>query len=297
MFFRPWVGVDQVGAKRNCTLRNIVGQTISGVGLQLAGSNLASGTYLSGQGLTAAQQTDLMTFSLDGFSINQLVVSGAITARNGKIDAGGTILNPVTIQDDCIEAIFDNVQVLNGTGDGVRANIAGTGVWSPVRGKMIRLNGGLVAGNVTGFSLNNVLSANISQVRIGYNSGYDGVSETTQTVGVNINSGADGVVCDSNFVSVAGGGTAYTITGTGSSGCNIVNPLGTVTSTGQWEFNGVGNASTTTLTDKTTAINSSYKYFGKLCVNSSTNKMFVAQGSVNTSTWISVDGATTITPV
>lgn len=36
--------------------------------------------------------------------------------------------------------------------------------------------------------------------------------------------------------------------------------------------------------------------FGKLCVNNSTNKMFVAQGSLNTSAWISTDGVTTVTP-
>ncbi|HEY2685868.1 MAG TPA: hypothetical protein VGI93_20330 [Steroidobacteraceae bacterium] len=42
--------------------------------------------------------------------------------------------------------------------------------------------------------------------------------------------------------------------------------------------------------------NSFDKYAGKMANNTSTNKAFIAQGSVNTSTWISVDGATTITP-
>jgi hypothetical protein len=305
MFYNPWIGVDTYGAKRNITLNNIVGQGTTGTGIQLAGSNPAVGTYLHAGGvtLTPAQQTDLMSFIVDGFAVPSLSVSGNITARNGKLDGGGTVQNPLTLIDDLRYARFENTQVLNGTGSGIRADIAGIGVWIPPRLKYIEIDGGLVAGNtVSGIEINNVQACRLTDVQFGYNALNDGQgNETTQTVAVLVDIGADGVICDSCVVTTPGAGTygsgpAYSITGTTSSGCNVINPMGNPTTQGAWETNGVASASNTTIATAASALNSNYKYYGKECIDSSTGKVFVSQGPNPTSSWISTDGVTTITP-
>jgi hypothetical protein len=302
MFFNPWVGVDDAGAKRNMTLRNIVGENITGTSVQLLGSNNASGTYLSGAGLTPAQQTDLMSFTLDGFALTgtstSLFISGPASVRNGYCLGGsGSGSGVVIITNDCIEFEFENVKILNGSASGVRADIAGTGVWSPDRNKIGEFRGCQVAGNATGFSFNNTEAVTISRCRIGYNALYDGQgNEVNQAIGVSVDIGGQGIICDSNFVTNAVGGTSYSITGTTSSGCNIVNPLNDSSQSGNWDNQGVASATNTQLNSPTSIVNTLNKYPGRQCLDNSTNKLFIAQGATATSSWISVDGVTTITP-
>ena len=59
-FYRPWAGVDQVGAKRNIAVRNIVGTGITGTAIGIAGASSKSGGYLAKTNNTAAEQTDLV---------------------------------------------------------------------------------------------------------------------------------------------------------------------------------------------------------------------------------------------
>jgi hypothetical protein len=305
MFYNPWVGVDQYGAKRNIAVSNVVAQgTITGPAIQLAGSNLGSDTYLGGAGVvfTPAQQTDLMTFTLDNLAVSTLVIGGSTTARNCKIDAGGVFFNPLTINDDCIFADFTNMMILNGTGSGVRADVAGISVWAPIRQKYIAFRGGLVAGNQFGFELNSVRAARLTDVRIGYNALYDGQgNEATQSIGVLVSSGCNGVVADSCFVTTSGG-AAYSITGVLSSGCNVINPQGTVTTANQWDHDGISVTIQANIANKNSYPNMGYKYLGKKCLNTNNNHLYVAQGPLNTDAWIPVDtgdtgGPGTITPV
>lgn len=295
---------DTAGAKRNMTLRNIVGQACTATML-LSGANSA----ISGIPSTPSGQTDLMSFDVDGVSIISsagcMTLSGNTTVKNGFLNSSGTGLNPLTINDDCIYARFDNVKILNGTGAGVRADVAGTGAWSPIRQKFVEFDGCQVAGNVTaGFELNNVASCKITNCRIGYSTLYDPAGEATQVIGVLVDSGCNGVICDSNFVTTSSG-NAYSITGLLSNGCNVINPLGTVTTSGSWDVNGVsqaslGTASTGTnvagLANKNTYPNAANKYAGKMCVNNSNGHLYVAAGSATTANWVPVDTGDTAAP-
>ena len=61
-FYRPWKDVDQIGAKRNIALRNIVGIAITGTAIAIAGASSKSGGYLRVTDNTAVDETDLSGF-------------------------------------------------------------------------------------------------------------------------------------------------------------------------------------------------------------------------------------------
>jgi hypothetical protein len=93
-FYRPWKGIDQIGAKRNIALRNIVGVGITGTAIGIAGASPKSGGYLSVTGLAAIDQTDLTDCSIDGFAIDGADIDGGygihsssekLDLRNGRI--------------------------------------------------------------------------------------------------------------------------------------------------------------------------------------------------------------------
>jgi hypothetical protein len=304
MFTVPWAGVDDVGAKRTMTLRDIVAEGCTATAVTLTGSKLASGTYQASFGRTAAQQTDLMTFNLDGFSLQStggcLNISGDATITNGKCDANSGGSDSIIVTNDALNVTFSNVKALNSvTAAGLRANIAGIGVWSPERNKFITYTDGQIAGNLVGANMGNIEVAYLARNRIGYNSLYDGVgNEATQATGVQCGTSVTGVTCDSNFSTPSSGGTAYVVVGspTDRVGNNLVNPLNVSTISGSWDLQGQAQSTATNLASKTSSVNTINKYTGRQCYNTSTNKMFIAQGAVNTSTWISVDGATTVTP-
>ena len=92
LFYRPWAGVDDVGAKRTIALRNIVARGLVGTGLTLGGAQLAANGYLAARKLSAAEQTDLGDYSVDGFALEGAtsgwgIYSSATKAdiRNGRI--------------------------------------------------------------------------------------------------------------------------------------------------------------------------------------------------------------------
>jgi hypothetical protein len=304
LFYNPWANVDDVGSKHTITLRNIVCEAITSTGISLIGAESASGGYLSGAGLTASQQTDLMTFSIDGFAVGNgagtgMFVSGAIVAKNGYL-ANTAGSGELIISDDCMQFEFENVRIVGSSAQGVRANFPGIGVWATPRQKIGKFSNCIVAGNGTyGFEFGaNTRSVKIINCRIGYSSLYDNAAESIQGIGVLCDPGCNGVVCDSNFITTAASANAYSITGTTSAGCGIINPLGTQTSAGAWELDGVALSTSTNLGTAANIINAApYKHYGKKCLNTSTNTLFIAQGSLTTSAWISVDGVTTITPV
>lgn len=302
LFYNPWVNVDDVGAKHTMTLRNIVCEAITSTGISLIGAEAASGGYLSGAGLTASQQTDLMTFSVDGFAVGNgagtgMFVSGEITAKNGYL-ADTAASGQLIISDDCVQFEFENVRIIGSSAQGVRANFPGIGVWGTPRQKIGEFRNCVVAGNGTsGFEFGaNTRSVKIKHCRIGYNALYDPANEAVQAIGVLVDTGGSGVRCENCFVTTYGGANAYSITGTTSIGCDIVAPQGTVTTAGSWQIDGIAYDTGTNLASATALRNTADKYYGKRCVDSSTNKLFIAQGSTAISTWISVDAATTITP-
>jgi len=58
-----------VGAKHTIALRNIVAHGLVGTALTLGGAQRAANGYLAARKLSAAEQTDLGDYSVDGFAL------------------------------------------------------------------------------------------------------------------------------------------------------------------------------------------------------------------------------------
>lgn len=306
LFTVPWVGVDDVGAKRTMKLSDIVAEGCTSTAVVLSGAKTAAGTYQAGFGRTAAQQTDLMTFTLDGFSLQStggcLLITGDATVTNGKLDGQNAGVDVLAVTNDALRTTFSNVKALNGgaTGNCLRANITGTGLWSPERNKFLTFTDGQLAGGLVGANMGNIAGAVLARNLIGYSALYDGVgNETVMTTGVQCGAGVTGVTCDSNFSTPAGGGVSYVVVGspTDRVGNNLVNPLGNSTTSGSWDLQGSAQATNGNFLSKTSSVNTVGKFAGRQATNTSSNRTFIAQGSLNTSVWISTDASTTLTPV
>jgi hypothetical protein len=207
------VGTPDVGAKPHIVLENINGKNIASNGIYLQGAERAAGGYLSAisaalpAGPEAAAQTDLIEFSLDGFSIDAggvgLRVSGPSAIRNGSLH-GTASSGQVIIDDECVRFDFDNVRVIDSSSTGIRASFGGA-IWSPARLKIGSIRNCLVAGNRgPGISINNSESVLIENCRFGYDTVYDPFAEATQTNGVSVSGAGAGVVCRGNHVSTSG---------------------------------------------------------------------------------------------
>jgi len=300
LFYRPWSPSDIEGAKRGIVLRNIVGSNILGTGIVLGGSSAVSGSYLNAAipPLTLNQQVDLMAFSLDGFSINAagvgLNVSGDCIIQNGKAD-GVAGSGQIVVSDDCTNFFFNNVDALNGSSSGYRLSFPG--VMS--RLKKGRIINSQIAGNTgNGVIAAQTRSVSIEDCRLGYNSAYDAVNETTQ-----INcilaagpSNGNGVVALRCFTTPGSGGLAYAQTGS-PTGCNIVDPQGTISLSGTWNLNSVVQASSTVFGQASSVVNTTPdKYAGKLGNDTSNKRIMIAQGPNPTDQWIPMTPTTAITP-
>ena len=101
--------------------------------------------------------------------------------------------------------------------------------------------------------------------------------------------------CDGVDVATSGG-SAYSITGTIVNHCGISHPKGLVTTTGNWDVDGVGRASSADVADKTSPINTKNKYAGRMCYDTSNTRLMIAQGSTDVSTWKVADNGATVTP-
>lgn len=306
LFYKPWVTVDDEGAKHNITLRNIVGGAITGTGLSLVGATLASGGYLSatiaglGHPADYLAQTDLMSFSVDGFAISAagfgITVSGPCDIRNGILN-GAAASGQLVVDDECVQGTFTNLKILNGSSTGVRTQLSGA-IWSPARLKQLIFDNCIVAGNTTnGYLLTNSRSVHIRGGRIGYSTLYDGAAETVQVNCVNVAgaSGGAGVMVDSAYCTPGTAGTVYVGTGS-TAGNDVRNPKGTITFSGTWMINGLVNATSTVIADKTSIVNTADKYAGKLAYDTSNHRMLVALGSADVSIWELCDGTVAITP-
>jgi hypothetical protein len=304
LFYNVGAPYVVAGERRHIVLRNISGQNITNVGLSLVGAEAASGGYLSGEGLSEQQQTDLMCFSVDGFSFDNIgaSVSGPLIMKNGTIAGDTSASGGIVIGDECTECDIDNVRILDGAGVGIRANIA-NGIWATPRLKIGQIRNCHIAGNTgAGIGIDNAQSVSIQNCRLGYHSIYDGQSETTQTSGVSVSTNGSGVVCDGNYVATASG-TAYVKTGTGVRGCDIRNPRGEATaSAGQWGFEGVAVASSTDIADVAASVNTDGKHLNKLLYDTSNSRLMIAQGPDATDAWKTAadfgagDAVVTVTP-
>lgn len=256
LFYRPWPEMDAAGAKRCITLRNIVGENFaasSSNGLILTGAASACPGYLCSAvpPLTDNDQLDLMSFEVDGFAIDGpttgINVSGPCEIKNGTVI---NCFNGIIIANECIQFDIDNVKVLDSGNVGIRANQDSAIL---TRNKLGSIRNSFVAGSTgAGISLDYAASVLVEMCRLGYNMAYDGVAETTQTIGVSVSADGSGVVCTGNFVST-NGSVAYNLaSGAGSDesrGCVLANMEGTATYSGKWR--GVVQTSTPVITAAT----------------------------------------------
>ncbi len=221
-FYRPWAGVDQIGAKRNLAIRNIVGIGITGTAISISGASAKSGGYLSVTNNTAIDETDLIDCSIDGFAIDGGNFDGGygIHSSGEKLDIrNGRITNfsrGIVTTHECTRMNIESVDIFGCKQIGMQIGQQSS-IWSPPRQKMGFIRNCFIAGNsiasagaFAAIELDLCASFIIEGNRFGYEPAHDGVSETTQGFAVRIGSQANNVVCRCNHTGgVRPGGTAY----------------------------------------------------------------------------------------
>jgi hypothetical protein len=247
-FYRPWKGIDQIGAKRNIALRNVVGAGITGTGIAIAGASSKSGGYLSATKNTAIDQTDLIDFSIDGFAIDGADLDGGygIHSSGEKMDVrNGRITNftrGLVATHDCTRMIIESVDIFGCKQCGMQIGQQSS-IWNPPRQKMGFIRNCFIAGNSTAspgafpaIDLDLCASFVIEGNRFGYEEGHDGVSESTQGFAVRIGAQTNNLACRSNHVAgVCPGGLAFVSRATnGSQGNTIEHASGIASSEGRW---------------------------------------------------------------
>jgi len=298
LYFNP--GPDDSGLVKRCiTVKNVRIKNVSS-GISLVGAESKANGYLHAEALAEFQQTELMRFSVDGGVVSGsglgIFVSGPCDIRNVTFN-GAASGGQIVISDECIRGTFTNCEIRGSAGIGVRANF-GDHLWATPRLKTLQFINCQVSGNAaTGYSFGHTQSVEIHGGRIGYQLALDGQAESAQTVGVNVDqtSLGGGVYCYGVDVATSGG-VAYSITGAINNPCGVFHPKGTVTFTGNWDRDGVGQADSTNFTDKTAFLNVAGKYAGRLAYNTTDNKLYMATGATDVSTWKVADASATITP-
>lgn len=274
LFYRPWVGMDQVGAKRNIRCTNIVGQGITGSALGCMGQQLGSGGYLSaiiaalGHPADYVAETNLLDITVENFAVDGTSngygidnSAGKAIFRNGRITG---FLKGVNCSDEAVNMECDGLDII-GCAEGAIAMDFGNAIWSPARIKKAKIHNCFMAGNSTASAgAFSTISVNgnsdgvlIENNRFGHSLGYDGVAEATQGENVFITSAnAKNVMCRANLTqfdpaSITGSNVCWhNINNTPPSNDHTLqNNSGTNSYGGLWD--GVPIAATVTLTAAT----------------------------------------------
>lgn len=301
LFYRPWAPTDVSGGNGGIVILNPVGSNITGVGLVLGGASANTG-YLGSVSIPDSKLRDLMSFKVTGGSISAngsgIQVSGDCEIDNCHLD-GSSSSGQIVITDDVRKANIHDCKIIGSSGAGIRAFF--TGQTASVRFKTAIISNCLIAGNSIGINVANSEFIKVTNCQIGYNSAYDAAGESVQSTGISVSlTSQGGAVLAEGCLVTTNSGTAYSASGSGTNNaiCGVIEPKGEQTFSGTWSKNGVTAVTNAVLTDKTSIINTADKWLGRLVINSTNNKMYAAQGSTNTSTWIATgDGTTTITPV
>jgi len=246
LFYRPWAGVDEAGAKHTIALRNIVAHDLVGTGLTFAGAQRAANGYLAARKVSAAAQTDLGDYSLDSFSLQGAasgwgIYTSAAKAdiRNGRISG---FQRGIVQGDDCTRLLVNAVDVIGCAQSGMQLDI-GAAIWDPPRQKMGEIRNCFIAGNGSerpgvypGIQLDNCAGFLIENNRIGYEPAHDAVPETTQGNAVQLGERCTNVICRDNYVGgVYGDGVAYSHASNNDARGNMIESAGGIaTSRGSW---------------------------------------------------------------
>lgn len=248
-FYRPWKGVDQIGAKRNIAIRNIVGAAITGTAIGIGGASLKSGGYLRVTDNTAADETDLQDISIDGFSIEGADLNGGfgihstserMDIRNGRIT---NFFRGLVTTHECTRMVIESVDVFGCKQSGMQIGQQSS-IWDPPRQKMGFIRNCFIAGNSSGFpgvfagiELDLCATFIIEGNRFGYETAHDGRSETTQGFAVRVGAQSSNVVCRCNHTGgTHAAGVAYMNLSTSDAhGNTIQNSSGSSSMKGPWE--------------------------------------------------------------
>lgn len=249
LYFRPWVPSGNHAARPSFVARNVVGQSIRSVGISVTGASRISGSYLDSPRhdnplhLSADQQTDLIDFVLDGFSLNGtpdnygvVTSAGSVQIHNGTLT--GFQRGIVTTQ-ECTRFSIDTVKIFDSTSFGIQIG-QGITIHTPPRLATGTIRNCIIAGSGTKGSCAAIVvgttrSCVIEGCRFGYSTATDGRSETTQTQAVSVAADASGVVCrNDDVVATANGAVAYVLAGAGARDCRIENARGIQTASGAW---------------------------------------------------------------
>jgi hypothetical protein len=246
LFYRPAVGIDDAGAKRNIRIRNLVAQDLTGTAVELTGANLATGGYLRSLRLGPPAQTDLLDCSIDGFAINDAAGYGIRSSAGRLVVSNGRISNcqrGIVTTDECTWFSLSDVAVLGNAEMGIQIGQS-VHIYDPPREKLGVIRNCFIAGNganspVTnaGIVLSRCRGVIIENNRFGYERKHDGREETTQ--GSAVSAGADtfAIRCVGNYVAgTAGTAPAYDLSMSGAHGrgCTIEHAGGTATRAGLW---------------------------------------------------------------
>jgi hypothetical protein len=246
LFYRPWSGVDDAGAKHTITLRNVVARGLVGTGLTLGGANLAANGYLAANRLSAAAQTDLGDYSLDGFVLEGSAGWGIYTSaakadiRNGRISG---FSRGIVQGDDCTRLLVNAVDVIGCAQSGLQLDI-GAAIWNPPRQKMGEIRNCFIAGNsgeragvYPAIQLDNCAGFLIENNRIGFEVAHDGMPETTQGNAIQLGAGCVNVICRDNYVGgIHGEGVAYAHASHSDARGNLIQSAGGIATTrGSWD--------------------------------------------------------------
>lgn len=248
-FYRPWAGVDQVGAKRNIALRNVVGFGITGTAVSVAGASSKAGGYLHVTGNTARDQTDLIDCSVDGFAIDGGNLDGGygihssaekLDLRNGRIT---NFSRGIVTTHECTRLTIESVDIFGCRQCGMEIGQQAF-IWNPPRRKTGCIRNCFIAGNsvaspgvFAGIELDLCAAFIIEANRFGYEDTHDGIAETTQGLAVRIGK-SNNVVCRCNHTGgVRAGGVAFAnLSKTGTQGNTIECSSGITSSTGDWSM-------------------------------------------------------------
>ena len=248
-FYRPWTGVDQVGAKRNITLHNVVGVGITGTAIDNGGASSKAGGYLHVTQNTAAEQTDLIDFCIDGFALDGANLDGGygihssaekIDLRNGRIT---NFSRGVVTTHECTRLTIDSVDVFGCRQSGMQIGQAST-IWDPPRRKMGFIRNCFIAGNSTAtpgvfaaIELDVCAAFIVEGNRFGYESAHDGIPETTQGPAIRIGTQSSNVVCRCNHTAGARAAAAFVnLSADGSKGNAVEHSSGIATTAGGWRI-------------------------------------------------------------
>ncbi|HSY05800.1 MAG TPA: hypothetical protein VK803_07610 [Steroidobacteraceae bacterium] len=250
LYFRPWIPSGDRGKRPSFTVRNVVGESIRNLGIQLTGASSISGSYLDNppahdnpSGIGPDRQSDLIDFVLDRFTLtgsskNYGIATSAARAQISNGTLTGFQRGIVTTQ-ECTQFVIEAVKVFDSASFGIQVG-QGITLHTPPRraAGTIRncvIAGSGAAGNCPGLFVSTTQSCLIEGCRFGYVTAVDSRSETTQTQAVSVAADASGVVCRNNYVAAtAAGAVAYVLAGSGGRDCHIQTPRGYQTRSGAW---------------------------------------------------------------